>query len=491
MSRWTTFFERASVIALASSLALASVAEGGASTACRAVALSILCVGCLLAVAGMASGGEWRWLNSRLWLLPLPVLVLGVIQLLPIPWPDVVRGAARSRLPAPLPMTLSVDRYATAEAILFTLMMLMAGYLAAHQVRSLRRLYGMTAVLFAVSAITVLGEWSGGRDRSQRLLGFLPIAPSSLPFGTGELWRRDRSIGPLAYQPWKEMVDAPGVDGLFFTLDWNEDSTSNATHRGVALALSLFPFTIAAALHSMRQSTGGSGIEWLSTHEGNVALLIVAMIAGAAALLSWTAMSWGLVLGGGVSLVALLWTCGTQERRRALAITGVALVAGIAPWLARWDRLGGWDRATADWRQWKQENVRILHSVAELGPFGGGLGTAGGWWPLSRPDDVAAPTHASSLLTHCFETGPLAPALFALTAIAILVGRRRTRPNQNGESRLAQGACLSALVGLLALGVAGAGLESPASLLGASVMIGLLSRSLASPNPWQSGVTAW
>lgn len=445
------------LLALASGMFLAS----GVSATARGVLELLACLALATTVAEMMFAGQWRIVRSRLWFVPLALVLLPLVQLGVAGLGVRLGGAAPWRGPggdiaAP---------WATVESAYLFGACLFLFAVATAQLRSPARLGFVTGALALVLMVSGIAG---------------PLAAEPCPTGT---MLATAPWGMAGHQPWTAVSETK----LAGELAWfapGDGSKPRAGFAGfwsrqqwAACAVALVPVLGFLGARLARRASERTGGAWYRDAKGQLAIPTWAAATILAGLTTY-------VLSG-VALVALALGLASATllspdcwRRPVARVTGDCLVAALLGCLFSLSGSGS-VTVTETMRQCLSDDASLARMFWDHRAIGCGLGAGAEVWSWYRVDAPDVPFAGSALLAFAAESGLLGVGILVAALVLSARSLRAAKGSLDGEVGLVALGLVAGLAGLVALGTLGPGLEAPVALALGVVLLGALARGLA------------
>ncbi|MFO0949093.1 MAG: hypothetical protein U1D30_24805 [Planctomycetota bacterium] len=481
--RWFNFASIAFlVLASASGMLLAS----GVSTTARAI-FQVLALGAFLAtICSMAMEGNWRMVRTPLWLLPMVLFALVVVQSQSLP-AGLVQRVQQTWETDNEAVAFSANRHATFQGLLWLTSACMLLFVALQQLRTVRQLQatiGALAVLLLMSGI--LAKVQAPRSQPEFLSLMQSVKQNSPAMGR-DLTRADSAIGPFAYLPRAELqlpgnsadgntwyVPAKPADGEFAVAGfWRSSQWS-------ICVLALIPVLVGLGVTRLMHAQDLHGKRWPSQLEGQTGLAFATLAILLSLVAGFHADPVRQLVPAIASLLIGVFLVGSAGRKKFLVIAFLAASSMAAACASQRMRPGTPSLLDAEpWRSTWSDNGSLLRVLGDHLWVGCGLGALGDVWPRYRTVAASQANQASSLLAMFGETGLVGILLILLTTSYVFIRWQRIRVHLSGVSRALTGSMVAGLGALFVAGLIGPGLEAPVTWCVATLLFGTLARGLA------------
>lgn len=467
---WTAWIlELASVVLVLLAVTIGLLAGTSGGLLSRGVVQFLAAASLTITISSMLCAGHVRIVRTWFWVLPLLAIALASLQLA-ITWLSLpAEGDPISPATEPY-LGYTANPYATVQWILWSAAAIVLCGVTTHQLRGERR----TDVFFGLLALVVCGSGVFGhlQDRDQ-LSAREQSDRRSIPSPDVAT-----AIGPLAYVGWQQAVfPNDEVDGeAWFERDLPPATDSylgglaNPAQFGIS-GVALLPILLFIAIRRVARARA-AGPYWLANPQGHFGLAIGTLALCLTGLILFRAPTLTVALGLSTALGICLGlaTNGSSRRLAALAALPLCAVAilsltGLGPTGPLTDVSSG-----------LKDNGSLLGVLWSNPFFGCGFGALGDVWAWYRTDSASITPASSSLLALICEGG-LSAAMLLVGAIAYITWKFRSL-GQGGRESSAH-AYIGGLLGVIVVGGLGPGLENPAVLLLAAVVLGSLIRALA------------
>lgn len=448
------------------------VLGSGESAAAHSVFVALAAAALASSFVSMLVEGKFRIVRSPLWFCALAILAIGFLQILPNGTAALPDGLFQATEPDVVPRaaSISIDRAATLESLVWLTSALVIVFVLSSHVRTASRLCAVTAAMSVVLGLSgFVGFLQTLSGRQDTLGGLLSLNDSRTPAVVQQIF------APVGNSSVWAAVGGP-TDGVFFL----PESTRQRYFGGMlspehfaACVIVGLPLLLAMVVYlSGFAGTGG----WRTHGESKIGHLLWALglcLAGTAAWFGDRVLVAGLIF---VLLAVTSILVGRGERRRSLprfllASAVLSVVAGTAIAVSGLPNLG--DRYHA----WLADVMALTSMIRDYPWLGSGLGTGPEMTSLYlAPTDTAL--RASSLTVLLGEIGLVGGAILAsgfLYTVARLLWKY-TSLERDGKVALA-----GAATGLLGLAVVAVYSRSivPAVMASALLPSAVLLRALA------------
>ncbi len=502
-----TGLDRLLAMGLAGLLLGTSLAFGGGVWWAR-LAIAGLTFAIVLAWLGRSAlAGPWRMLRSPLTPLAAIALMLGVVQLLPIPAELLAQVSPRSvtayslamipekgleddpsvELPSPFlaRAPISVDRSATLRWLVGALACLGVFVVASHfsdRFRKSQVIWGSLVAAFFVNV--VLGSVQVS-SLASGLYGM--FQPGSAPVWAPDL---DDAMNAPSVTVLRPLVEPrpprPMVIGSRLQRQFLFGSLMGGPGAFLALGSLALPLAFGLMLHTMAPRGLREGLlaRLRDSGQASLVLLMLGLIIASSVLIGVLAgLVPSLTFGFALALVGIPGTWSTGLRKTGIALTIVvlgALAGGVAigdstthdadgrPRLPRID----WNGAKATW----SESLPILRDFPILGT---GFGTFATIHPYYKTRDGSSNTAMSSVLEWAVESGAVGVGLLAMAGLWALIRLPGALGRVGTADRALAYGLLGSLAGFSLFSLIHWTIDLSAVALSASALAGTANRWLA------------